>query len=181
MKAKQTSCNYLWIIESFCWAEPNLQQRRLLGDTSSLNCSTYVSHVGNSLKVLRTKHVSMLKESPLSYGPVKLTFLLAGLHCFPHSDVGKQWQLWIDFPGLLWRLLFLHFALFLLLTQNSAFHSSLSFPSICSVSPSLRLIESAFLLHVTCDPKHLLVHTIYATMPHKVISPDFSKDSTSFS
>lgn len=51
----------------------------------------------------------------------------------------------------------------------------------CSVSPSLCLIESASVLYVTCDPKHLLVHAIYVTMPHKVISPDFSKDNTGFS
>lgn len=164
--------------------QPNLQQRRLLGDTSSSNCSTYISHFGNSLKVLRRKHVLIWKESPLSYVPssspffsrVSSTFLVLTLE----SHNGSRG---LTFQGFLWGLLFLYFALSVSSPDTEFCLSFLSFFPFnsCSVSPSLCLIESASLLYVTCDPKHLLVHTIYVTMPHKVISPDFSKDSTTFS
>lgn len=116
----------------------------------------------------------MVPSSSPFFSPVSTAFLVLTLES--HGSYGLTFQCLCEvfcFSTLL--------CLFLLLTQNSAFHSSFFPFNSSSVSLSLRLIESTFLLYVTCDSKHLLVHTIYVTMPHKVISPDFSKDSTAFS
>lgn len=134
------------------------------------------------MKVLKMKHVYIYIEgvilvrvpsSPSHFLPVSIAFPVLKLES--HVTV-------LDWQTLQW-FCEISFVSTLCSTSVSSPNTSLSFPptpalSLCHYLAFLT--ESAFLLYVICDTKHLLVYTIYVTLPHKIIYLDLSKDSTAF-